>query len=193
MEKMTFSAKQPMITLSNRKALVLLNEKVNNIPSMDVDGNLTKESMPEYSYDGVWIEDVLSERDVLPCVRKYVENLVKVYDASSSINKFTLVDGEKKYEYWLDKDDRIGLAHSVATWKASGKKTYQFDLREFGTTVDVDCDKFLSFLTVLENYAVECHNKTTEHLNDVLALSDIAELLTYDYKTGYPEALTFIK
>lgn len=46
-------------------------------------------------------------------------------------------------------------------------------------------------LQQLEVYAVQCYNKTTDHIYNVQSLTDKSSIETYEYTTGYPEKLTF--
>lgn len=46
-------------------------------------------------------------------------------------------------------------------------------------------------LSALELYASACYNKTAEHLSAVNALTDLADVLAYDYTAGYPQQLSF--
>ena len=46
-------------------------------------------------------------------------------------------------------------------------------------------------LSALEVYALQCYNVTEEHKAAVNALTTIEEVDAYDYKTGYPEKLSF--
>jgi hypothetical protein len=46
-------------------------------------------------------------------------------------------------------------------------------------------------LSSLEVYAIQCYNKTTDHIYNVNALTSIDEVVNYDFKSGYPEKLIF--
>ena len=53
----------------------------------------------------------------------------------------------------------------------------------------VDCDKAIQLLSALEIYAMECFNVTAAHKKEVSELDNIDGVLTYDYKSGYPNKL----
>ena len=72
-----------------------------------------------------------------------------------------------------------------------GRETYRLDLREVGVSVDINCEKLLSMLSALEVYAIDCYNKTTDHIYAVNNLTTVEEIEAYDYRVGYPEKLTF--
>jgi hypothetical protein len=46
-------------------------------------------------------------------------------------------------------------------------------------------------LSALEVYAIDCYNKTTDHIFNVNNLTTIEEIENYDYRLGYPEKLIF--
>lgn len=108
---------------------------------------------------------------------------IEKYDASSSVNSF-LLNG---MEVWLDKATRVGLMNSTTIAKASGQKTTTLWLG--GLKLVVDCDKAIQLLSALEMYALECFNVTAAHKKEVSELDNIDGVLTYDYKSGYPDKL----
>ena len=55
--------------------------------------------------------------------------------------------------------------------------------------MEVWLDKAIQLLSALEMYALECFNVTAAHKKSVSELDNIEEVLTYDYKSGYPEKL----
>lgn len=55
----------------------------------------------------------------------------------------------------------------------------------------VNCAAAIEMLRNLEIYALACYNKTAEHKANVSALSDLNEIMNYDYTDGYPEKLSF--
>ena len=59
------------------------------------------------------------------------------------------------------------------------------------THVQLSPDSVIQMLTQLEQYALECYNKTAQHKLNVLNLSTVEEVNSYDYKLGYPEKCNF--
>lgn len=49
----------------------------------------------------------------------------------------------------------------------------------------------LQMLYALELYAMECYNKTAEHIMNVRALEDLNRIYNYNYTKGYPKRLNF--
>lgn len=109
---------------------------------------------------------------------------ITAYDTSSAVNGFMLNGAV----VWLDKATRVGLMNSTTIAKAMGQATTTLWLGD--TKLEVACDKAIQLLSALEMYALECFNVTAAHKKAVAELTDIAEVLTYDYTKGYPEKLT---
>lgn len=116
-------------------------------------------------------------------MRKAMLAYIEKYDASSSVNSF-LLNG---MEVWLDKATRVGLMNSTTIAKAMGQQKTTLWLGSY--QLEVDCDKAIQLLSALEMYALECFNVTAAHKKAVNELDNIEAVLTYDYKSGYPEKL----
>lgn len=86
---------------------------------------------------------------------------------------------------------RATLGVAVRAAQALDKTTYDFDVRELGITLTLDCGKFLSALNRLENYACAAYNMTSRHIAAVNALETVEAVEAYDFHVGYPEKLTF--
>lgn len=109
---------------------------------------------------------------------------ITVYDTSSAVNGFVLNGAV----VWLDKATRVGLMNSTTIAKAMGQATTTLWLGN--TKLEVGCDMAIQLLSALEMYALECFNVTAAHKKAVAELTDIGEVLSYDYTKGYPEKLT---
>ena len=108
---------------------------------------------------------------------------IEAYDASSSVNGFTL-NGSL---VWLDKATRVGLMNSTTIAKASGQKTTTLWLG--GLKLVVDCDKAIQLLSALEMYALECFNVTAAHNAAVAELKTTKEVEAFDVTADYPQQL----
>ena len=108
---------------------------------------------------------------------------IEAYDTSSAVNGFVLNGAE----VWLDKATRVGLMNSTTIAKAMGQATTTLWLGN--TKLEVGCDMAIQLLSALEMYALECFNVTAAHKKAVAELTDIGEVLSYDYTKGYPEKL----
>lgn len=119
----------------------------------------------------------------LSYMKKAMLAYIEKYDSSSSVNSF-LLNG---MEVWLDKVTRMGLMNSTTIAKAAGQEETTLWLGDIKLVVD--CDKAIQLLSALEIYALECFNVTAAHKKAVSELDNTEGVLTYDYKSGYPDKL----
>lgn len=141
----------------------------------------------QYAYDVYWItlppSSVHDAAAVLAAAKTEVEAAITAYDSSSAVNAF-LLNGML---VWLDKATRVGLMNSTTIAKNMGQEKTTLWLGSY--QLEVDCDKAIQLLSALEMYALECFNATAAHKKAVGELDNIEAVLTYDYKSGYPEKL----
>lgn len=121
--------------------------------------------------------------DTLGYMKKAMLSYIEKYDASSSVNSF-LLNGMK---VWLDKATRVGLMNSTTIAKNMGKEKTTLWLGSY--QLEVECDKAIQLLSALEMYAMECFNVTAMHKKTVNELDNINAILTYNYKSDYPDKL----
>lgn len=141
----------------------------------------------QYAYDVYWITLPSSSAHdaaaVLQAVRTSMLAEITAYDSSASVNAF-LLNG---MQVWLDKATRVGLMNSTTIAKNMGQEKTTLWLGSY--QLEVDCDKAIQLLSALEMYALECFNVTAAHKKAVSELDNIEAVLTYDYKSGYPDKL----
>lgn len=184
---------QVLVCGSGRVMVAINEEKLNateQVPvAMNKNGVMKYETREktQYAYDVYWItlpssspHDVTA---VLEAAKTEVEAAITSYDSSSSVNSF-LLNG---MEVWLDKATRVGLMNSTSIAKNMGQEKTSLWLGSY--QLEVDCDKAIQLLSALEMYALECFNVTAAHKKAVSELNNIEAVLTYDYKSGYPEKL----
>ena len=183
MMRLEFMERQQTLTIckGGRQALVLLGESEEKREQESPDGEKTDVTV--YVYDATWL-DLTKEHDPVAAAREEVLKKIEAYDTSSAVNSFTLNGAE----VWLDKGTRVGLMNSTTIAKATGQATTTLWLGD--VKIVVDCDKAIQLLSALEMYALECFNVTAAHKKVVAELTDIGEVLSYDYTKGYPEKLT---
>ena len=58
-------------------------------------------------------------------------------------------------------------------------------------SMSIPCELLLQMLSALEVYAIDCYNKTTDHLFAGQALDNVDAIESYDYRKGYPSILVF--
>ena len=169
----------------------------------DKDGNDKVVTMNTYNptdemvlADG-WVEYIAPEPQPIPeevlikraKSRKVDE--INEYDSSKDVNICYIKTPLDTIPYWANKTERSTLKSAIHDCIAMGRETYRLDLREFGVSVDINCEKLLQMLSALEVYAIDCYNKTTDHIYAVNNLTTVEEIEEYDYRVGYPEKLTF--
>lgn len=194
MEKNVFMTKQPQIVFSgNNKVLVLLNEQqiaeqLGGVEAgSEAAGDTPVAERTAYQYDCYWLTlPSTAPHDaaaVLEAAKTSMLADITAYDSSTAVNAFEL----NGMEVWLDKATRVGLMNSTTIAKSMGQKTTTLWLGSY--QLEVDCDKAIQLLSALEMYALECFNVTAAHKKAVSSIESIEDILTYDYKSGYPEKL----
>lgn len=113
------------------------------------------------------------------------------YDESSEVNDCIIIKDNQELHYWANKTDRDSLKGVVRDYISLGKEKYRLDLRELGIYLTIPCELLLGMLAQLEVYAAECYNKTTDHTFAINQLTTVEEIENYNFRTGYPEKLTF--
>ena len=129
--------------------------------------------------------EFLAKMDALKLEQAKVNKIAEIsaYDTSSSVNGFIL----NGLLVWLDKATRVGLMNSTTIAKSMGQQKTTLWLGSY--QLEVDCDKAIQLLSAIEMYALECFNVTAAHKKAVSELDNIDGVLTYDYKSGYPDKL----
>lgn len=125
------------------------------------------------------------EEAITPLEKAKKEMIKKIdeYDSSSEVNSFYL----NGFPVWLDKGTRVGLMNSLTIEETSGKE--QSTLWFNNICIVINCGAAIQMLKAIELYALDCYNKTAEHKVAVNKLTDINEVINYDYTTGYPTKL----
>ena len=190
MEKNVFMTQQSQIVFSgDNKVLVLLNEQqiAEQLGGGVEAGDTPAIELTAYQYDCYWLPlPTTAPHDaaaVLSAAKMSMLAEITAYDSSSSVNSF-LLNG---MEVWLDKATRVGLMNSTSIAKSMGQEKTTLWLGSY--QLEVDCDKAIQLLSALEMYALECFNVTAAHKKAVSELDNIEGVLTYDYKSGYPDKL----
>lgn len=170
--------------------LVAINEEVvktiESTPTgMNEEGAMqySEQEKTQYAYNTYWLDNPTKSVDALSVAKQEVLKELTAYDASSEVNSFS-VNGRTA---WLDKATRVGLMNSTTIAKNLGHKTTTLWLGD--TKLVIDCDKAIELLSNIEMYALECYNRTAAHRQAIEELTDIADVLQYDYKSGYPNKL----
>ena len=105
---------------------------------------------------------------------------IELYDRSSEVNSF-IYKGNK---YWLDKQQRS----CMKTVAESGLPEIEVVIGNDSLVLPSEFVK--NFILNLEAYAYKCYVTTNKHLQKAQSLSDLEDIINYDYTAGYPEKIT---
>lgn len=161
------------------------------------DGRVTYNPTEDMILADGWVEYVPpapaepTAEELLQRARRRKLDELHRYDESSEVNDCVIVYEGSELHYWADKHERGSLESAVRNSMALGRTHYRLDLRELGVSLNIPCEKLLQMLAVLEVYAIDCYNKTTDHEYAIKDLSTEAEIDAYDFKVGYPEVPRF--
>jgi hypothetical protein len=130
-------------------------------------------------------QTTIPEEDALAFAKEMLLREIAAYDTSEEVNSFTI----SGMTAWLDKTTRTTVRVAIDSCKTAGRDTY--DVWFGGMSISLPCDTAITLLAQLEVYAADCYNTTAKHKSAAEALTTRDEIAAYDYKTGYPERLTF--
>lgn len=114
-------------------------------------------------------------------IKDFLKQKIQLYKDSFKINSFIY----NKQEYWLDSKTRSSLYNLSKT----NLDNIDFILKD--QIIKISPNKLQKFIDNLEAYAYKCYVNTFKHLQTVDTLTDIEDIINYDYTTGYPEKITF--
>ena len=184
---------QVLVCGSGRVMIALNEEQVKTteqVPvAMNDDGTMDYENREktQYAYDVYWLSlPTTAHHDaaaVLSAAKISMLAEITTYDSSVAVNAF-LLNG---MEVWLDKATRVGLMNSTTIAKSMGQEKTTLWLGSY--QLEVECDKAIQLLSALEMYDLECFNVTAAHKKAVNELDNINAILTYNYKSDYPDKL----
>ena len=146
--------------------------------------NPTEQQMLDAGWQ-VYVEPELSDADKLIAAKIEKIAQIEAYDASPSVEQFTVND----IPMWLGHELRQQIRTSAIAYRASGytQMTKVFGGAEFTFDIDV----WIQMLNALEVYAAEALNTTERHKNNVNLMDNIQDVINYDYTEGYPTKLVF--
>lgn len=181
---------QKVLVCESGRIMVAINEEVvksvESVPTgMNEEGEIiySEQEKTQYAYNTYWLENPAKSADALSVAKQAVLNELTAYDASSEVNSFSVNDKTA----WLDKATRVGLMNSTTIAKSLGRKTTTLWLGD--TKIELDTDKAIELLSTIEMYALECYNRTAAYRQAIEELTDIADVLQYNFKSGYPKKL----
>ena len=107
------------------------------------------------------------------------------YNTSENVDGFYL-NGEK---HWLTLDERKATELSTKAHITLGHETTEQCLG--GVFYTIPCESLIYMLAELEIYALECLNHAKRQVAEVMVMTDVKDVESYDVTVGYPEMLKF--
>ena len=136
-------------------------------------------------YEPVQEEHIQTEEEFLAHEMNIIKERILEHDASDVVNRFYIND----MPLWLDKMTRTGLILRFNAEIESGM--ISTSLWHEGVEFPLLLDNAVKMLYAIEIYASKCYDNTQKHIKNIKEITDINELRSYDYKSGYPEYLYF--
>jgi hypothetical protein len=124
------------------------------------------------------------ERTLADIIREKI-TAIDMYDNSEEVNKFT-VSGAP---CWITAQDRAIYNSSITAAEEFNETEIELPLAGRFLTLPVAMAK--NILAQVQRYADRAAIVTAKHKYGVSQLQTIEDVDAYDYKTGYPEVLTF--
>lgn len=146
--------------------------------------NPTEEQMLEAGWQ-VYTEPEPTAEELLQQAKREKIAQIETYDSSENVEQFTIVDTPM----WLGHELRQQIRTSADAYDALGAETMTkvFNGMEFTFSIPI----WKQMLNALEVYAAEALNTTERHKNAISAMTNIQDVIDYDYTTGYPLKLSF--
>ena len=145
-----------------------------------------------------WVEYVApvpvepSEKQLLERARQRKLRELHDYDESKEVNNCIIVYQGQEIDYWADKHERDALKSALHDCMTLGRTTYRLDIRDKGVSITLLCEALLQMLAVLEVYAIDCFNRTTDHDFFIKSLTTKEEIEVYEFRgNGYPSIPRF--
>lgn len=145
--------------------------------------NLDTEYTSNGSFDGRVMSIIVNSKPTLYEIKTHLLSLQKEYDNDIEVNCFILNNNK----VWLDKNTRVGLFNLLNLEKASDIEitTLWFN----NVSIEIEVDKAIKLLTMVEKYAKQCYDNTQKHYTEINQLNSIEDCLQYDITAGYPAIL----
>lgn len=162
------------------------------------DGNQIINPTEEIVLADGWVEYVPptppepSVAELLESAKRRKLDELYAYDESKEVNDCIIVYQGQELHYWANKTERDALKGALRDCMAMGRTEYRLDLRGLGVSLSIPCEKLLQMLSVLEVYAIDCYNKTTDHEFAIKACATEVEVDAYEFRgVGYPSIPRF--
>ena len=146
--------------------------------------NPTEEQLIENGWS-LYIEPEPSAEELLANAKAEKIAQIENYDSSENVEQF-IINGTPM---WLGHELRQQIRTSADAYSAMGYEnmTKVFNGVEFTFPIAV----WIQMLNALEIYAAEALNTTERHKAAINAMTNVQDVIDYDYTQGYPAKLEF--
>lgn len=117
--------------------------------------------------------------------KKWVRLGISAYGKSEDVKAFN-VNGSP---VWMDSETRVSVGKAIDAEEAKGRTETVLYLGGVGYNMTIA--KAREVLRDVEVYAKDCYTATETHLSAVENLTTVEEVEQYNYRTDYPERLSF--
>jgi hypothetical protein len=121
-------------------------------------------------------------------IEEYKRNLIEEalrYESSEDVKNIFI--GE--FDGWLDKSERAGITLRLDAESSKGLKD---TIIWFGDNeVKMSIKDAISMMYDIEIYSSLCYDTVKRHIKNINKLTTIEELENYDFRSGYPEKISF--
>ena len=149
---------------------------------------LTEEQFDFYnSHKDATPEEIITSTLSVERLKRELLKKIVDYDCSIYVNSF-LVNNQ---HMWLSRDARASLSVTIAAHKA--QSISEITLWTDGDNpfpITLSVISLESLLLALELYAKQCYDVTATHKSQVQQLTEVDQIIAYDFKANYPKKLT---
>lgn len=136
-----------------------------------------------------WVEPAPTPTQLLEQAKMQKIAEIDAYDNSDEVNGFDIVVGGQTMSAWLTPEKRSDYKNSLDSAELLGLTEVHPVFNGVALTIPTQTAKMA--LAKIQLYANQCYGVTEQHKAAVNALETVEEVEAYDFKTGYPERLTF--
>lgn len=122
---------------------------------------------------------------VTKCKQEKIDRLIKYAESKETIKQF-IINGNAD---WFDSEKRDSIRGKIKA-ERNLERTNTF-IYSNNIGYEMSLDEADHFLDVVEVYAGDCYHITEVHKSNIMALTTIEEIDSYNYKANYPAVCNF--
>ena len=183
--KQTFDTIQERLIISQTgKVFINVKETEVQVDETDFEGNIKKVKKYEYDTDSVIVNNI-TESNILAALKSKKKKESLDYYNSDDIN---LVEVQGVYVY-LNSDLRFKIKERLVATKEKGIETTNLNFRSIRLD-NISVDIASEMLDEIVFQYAKAYDVEQQHEINIDSFSTIEDVISYDYKSGYPEKLS---